>query len=230
MRKLIGSLFLCLANISFAYMSINPVIFDKRIDNGGAVEEYYISNPTKTEVGYRIYVEPSDNGKNMSKWIEYYPTSIKLKPGETKKINVLIEAPEKAPKGEYTGILGVKEITVPASLKNNKAGVNVYTDLKIELAGFVGDLKPNLEISNLKIDKNTLSFGIKNIGEIRTKVEAYLEEKDKEPVYLDSFRILQNKEKTYSKKLENKISKKTKLVIYDLSGKKILEQKLYKGD
>ena len=210
MRKLIGSLFLCLANISFAYMSINPVIFDKRIDNGGAVEEYYISNPTKTEVGYRIYVEPSDNGKDMSKWIEYYPTSIKLKPGETKKINVLIEAPEKAPKGEYTGILGVKEITVPASLKNNKAGVNVYTDLKI--------------------DKNTLSFGIKNIGEIRTKVEAYLEEKDKEPVYLDSFRILQNKEKTYNKKLENKISKKTKLVVYDLSGKKILEQKLYKGD
>jgi len=229
MKKLIG-LFLCLANISFAYMSINPVIFDKRIDNGGANEEYYISNPTKTEIGYRIYVEPSDNGGDMSKWIEYYPTSIKLKPGETKKISVFIEAPEKAKQGEYTGILGVKEVTIPSSLKGNKAGVNVYTDLKIELAGFVGDLKPNLEIKDLKFEKNKLSFRIKNIGEIRTKVEAYIESKDKDLVYLDSFRILQNKEKTFDKKLENKIGKKSKLVIYDLNGKKILEQNLYKGD
>ena len=55
MKKLISFLFLCLANFSFAYMSINPVIFDKRIDNGGGREEFFVSNPTKTEVGYRVY-------------------------------------------------------------------------------------------------------------------------------------------------------------------------------
>ena len=48
MKKLISFLFLCLANFSFAYMSINPVIFDKRIDNGGGKEEFFVSNPTKT--------------------------------------------------------------------------------------------------------------------------------------------------------------------------------------
>ena len=227
MNKLIGFLFFCFVNISFSYMSINPVIFDKRIDNGGSSEEYYISNPTKSEVGYRIYVEPSDIEKDMSKWIEYYPTSIKLKPGETKKINVFIEAPKEIKtKGEYTGILGIKEITVPSSFKNNKAGVNIFTDLKIELAGFVGDLKPNLKISNLKLEDNLLSFDIKNIGEIRTKVEAYLESNDKEPIYLDSFRILKDKEKSYTKKINKKINKTTKLVIYDLNGKKIVEENL----
>ncbi len=226
MRKLISFLFLCLANISFAYMSINPVIFDKRIDNGGAKEEFFVSNPTKTEVGYRVYVEPSDNGEDMSKWIEYYPTSLKLKPGETKKINVFIEAPSKVKEGEYTGILGIKEVTVPNSLKNNRAGVNVYTDLKIELAGFVGDLKPKLEIKNFKLKDKKLSFNIKNIGDIRTKVEAYIEEKGKEPVYLDSFRILQNKEKSFEKEFLNNFSNDSKLIIYDMAGKKILEKKL----
>ena len=162
----------------------------------------------------------------MSKWIEYYPTSLKLKPGETKKINVFIEAPEKAKKGEYTGVLGIKEITVPNSLKNNRAGVNVYTDLKIELAGFVGELKPKLEINDLKLKNKKLSFNIKNIGEIRTKVEAYIEEKDKEPIYLDSFRILQNKEKSFEKELSTTLSKNSKLIIYDLAGNKILDKKL----
>lgn len=226
MKKLVSFLFLCLANFSFAYMSINPVIFDKRIDNGGAKEEFFVSNPTKTEVGYRVYVEPSDNGEDMSKWIEFYPTSLKLKPGETKKINVFIEAPEKAKKGEYTGILGIKEITVPNSLKNNRAGVNLYTDLKIELAGFVGELKPKLEINDLKLKNKKLSFNIKNIGEIRTKVEAYIEEKGKDPIYLDSFRILQNKEKSFEKELSTTLSKNSKLIIYDLAGKKVLEKKM----
>lgn len=226
MRRLISFLLLCLSNMSFAYMSINPVIFDKRIDNGGAKEEYFVSNPTKVEVGYRVYVEPSDSGEDMSKWIEYYPTSLKLKPGETKKINVFIEAPEKAKKGEYTGILGIKEVTVPNSLKNNRAGVNVYTDLKIELAGFVGDITPKLEIKDFKVKDKKLSFNIKNIGEIRTKVEAYIEEEGKEPIYLDSFRVLQNKEKSFEKEISSKLSKKSKLVLYDLTGKKVLEKKM----
>lgn len=225
MKKLISFLLLCLSNMSFAYMSINPIIFDKRIDKGGAKEEYFISNPTKTEVGYRIYVEPSDSKKDMTKWIEYYPTSLKLKSGETKKISVFIEAPKGTENGEYTSILGVKEVTVPNSLKNNRAGVNVYTDLKIELAGFVGDIKPKIEITKIKIENNKLSFNIKNIGDIRTKVEAYLEEKGKTPVYLDSFRVLQNKEKSFEKKID-KISKDSKIVIYNLNGEKILEQKL----
>ena len=44
----------------------------------------------------------------------------------------------------------------------------------------IEELKPKLEINDLKLKNKKLSFNIKNIGEIRTKVEAYIEEKDKE--------------------------------------------------
>ena len=77
-----------------------------------------------------------------------------------------------------------------------------------------------------KLKNKKLSFNIKNIGEIRTKVEAYIEEKDKEPIYLDSFRILQNKEKSFEKELSTTLSENCKLIIYDLAGNKILDKKL----
>ncbi len=83
-----------------------------------------------------------------------------------------------------------------------------------------------MEINDLKLKNKKLSFNIKNIGEIRTKVEAYIEEKGKDPIYLDSFRILQNKEKSFEKELSTTLSKNSKLIIYDLAGKKVLEKKM----
>ena len=53
-----------------------------------------------------------------------------------------------------------------------------------------------------------------------------IEEKGKDPIYLDSFRILQNKEKSFEKELSTTLSKNSKLIIYDLAGKKVLEKKM----
>ena len=226
MKKILLSLFVVINSLSYSFTNINPTIFDKRIDDGGATQEFYISNPTSSEIGYRIYKEQSDSGKDMSSWIEVYPTSLKLKSGETKKIKIFVEASEKSEKGEYTAILGVKEVAVPMSTKES-AGVAIYTDLKLEIAGFVGDLKPDLKIKNLKIKDSKLKFSIKNVGDIRTKVEAYIETKGKEPLYLDSFRLLQNKEKEFETNIDlNKYKKETKLVIYDLKNNKLLEKEI----
>ena len=227
MKKLLSVMFLLISSFSYCFTSINPTIFDKRIDDGGAIKEYYVSNPTNSEIGYRIYVEPSDGPNDMSKWIEYYPTSLKLKAGETKKIKIFVESPKDVKKGEYTAILGVKEIAIPMSLKSENAGVSIYTDLKLEIAGFVGDLKPEIKISELNVENNRIKFSIKNIGKIRTKVEAYLESDGNEPLYLESFRLLQNKSKYFENKLDlKKYKKDVKLVIYDLENNKLYEQQI----
>ena len=229
MKKLLSLMFLLISSLSYCFTSINPTIFDKRIDDGGAVKEYYVSNPTNSEIGYRIYVEPSDGPNDMSKWIEYYPTSLKLKAGETKKIKVFVESPKDVKEGEYTAILGVKEIAIPMSLKSENAGVSIYTDLKLEIAGFVGDLKPEIEISDLEVTDNKVKFGIKNIGKIRTKVEAYLESADNEPLYLGSFRLLQNKFKSFDSEVDlTKYKKDVKFVVYDLENNKLYEKQIKK--
>lgn len=214
---------------TFSYMNVDPVIFDKRIDNGGSTQEYHITNVTNTPVGYRIYTEKIPETKNdMTSWIEYYPRELKLSPGETGKIKVLIEAPDKTKEGEYISTLGIKEVNIPTSEKKNST-VQIYTNLKIEIAGFVGDLKPELELKNLNLDGNNLKLEIKNIGNIRIKVEVYLSDlKGDNKVFIDNARLLQGNSKMITKKLELKDIKnnKMKVLILDMEGNKILEKNI----
>lgn len=214
---------------TFSYMNVDPVIFDKRIDNGGAIQEYHITNVTNSPIGYRIYTEKIPEANNdMTSWIEYYPRELKLSPGETGKIKVLIEAPDKVKKGEYISTLGIKEVNIPTSEKKNST-VQIYTNLKMEIAGFVGDLKPEIELKNLSLNENKLKLELKNIGKIRTKVEVYLSDlKGENKVFIDSVRLLQDKGKTITKTVElnNLKNNKIKILVLDMQGNKILERRL----
>lgn len=214
---------------TFSYMNVDPVIFDKRIDNGGAIQEYHITNVTNSPIGYRIYTEKIPEANNdMTSWIEYYPRELKLSPGETGKIKVLIEAPDKVKKGEYISTLGIKEVNIPTSEKKNST-VQIYTNLKMEIAGFVGDLKPEIELKNLSLDENKLKLELKNIGKIRTKVEVYLSDlKGENKIFIDSARLLQDKGKIITKTVElnNLKNNKIKILVLDMQGNKILERRL----
>ena len=214
---------------TFSYMNVDPVIFDKRIDNGGAIQEYHITNVTNSPIGYRIYTEKIPEANNdMTSWIEYYPRELKLSPGETGKIKVLIEAPDKVKKGEYISTLGIKEVNIPTSEKKNST-VQIYTNLKMEIAGFVGDLKPEIELKNLSLNENKLKLELKNIGKIRTKVEVYLSDlKGENKVFIDSARLLQDKGKIITKTVELNDLKnnKIKILVLDMQGNKILERRL----
>ena len=222
-------LFFILGLKTFAYMQVAPIVFDKRIDKEGATQEFYITNPTNQEVGYRIYKEKSDNGLDMTPYMEFYPKSLKLKPGQSEKVRVYVEAQKEAPKGEYTTVLGIKEINIPNVKKSGSGNVVIYTDLKLELAGYVGNLKPNLEIKDSKLKNNELSFKISNTGDIRTKVEVYLESSSlKEAKYLDSFRLLKGYENSFNQKLDIANLKNPKLVVMDMEGNKLLEKEITK--
>lgn len=229
MKLKLFSLGLLLNSIySFSYMNIDPVIFDKRIDNGGSTQEYHITNITNTPVGYRIYTENPEAKNNMTSWIEYYPRELKLDPGETGKLKVFIEAPENTKEGEYISTLGIKEVNIPTSNKKNSM-VQIYTNLKMEIAGFVGDLKPKIEIKNLSFKGNNLKLDLKNIGDIRTKVEVYISDLNgKNKLFIDNARLLQGKEKKIEKtiKLKGYENNKTKILILDMEGNKILEKKI----
>lgn len=229
MKLKLFSLGLLLNSIcSFSYMNIDPVIFDKRIDNGGSTQEYHITNITNTPVGYRIYTENPEAKNNMTSWIEYYPRELKLDPGETGKLKVFIEAPENTREGEYISTLGIKEVNIPTSNKKNSM-VQIYTNLKMEIAGFVGDLKPKIQIDDLSFNENNLKLKLKNVGEIRTKVEVYISDlKGNNKLFIDNARLLQGKEKKIDKmiKLKDLKSNNLMILILDMEGNKILEKKI----
>lgn len=187
----------------FAYINITPITFDERIDRDGGAKEYIISNSSKKSKRYRVYVEPVEEKNDMTDWVEWYPKSASLKPGESKKIKVLITAPNEAKRGEYTTKLCIKELETPIQKEN----VSILTNLKIELAGYVGDIKPKVSFERRSKDGENEELVIKNTGEIRQRFEIYTGENEEKLEYLDQVRLFKGDVKSlvFPKKAIKKI-------------------------
>ncbi|MGL5613148.1 hypothetical protein, partial [Cetobacterium sp.] len=85
-------LFFIIFKLSLSYINIHPTFFDKPIDFGGSYQEFTLFNQSSDTVLYRIYCESykDSSNKDMSKWVNFYPRSITLAPGESGKIQVSI--------------------------------------------------------------------------------------------------------------------------------------------
>lgn len=220
------SLFFILFNLSFSYINIHPTYFDKKIDFEGSYQEYTLYNQSNSPVTYRIYTESYQKGdRDMSQWINFYPRSLTLQPGEHGKIQLSVASQDKLPFGEYSAILGIRELPLYEKvIKENNIGLGVLTDLKIVLNGYAGDIHPQLEFSNLKgvIENNTLTLrgSIYNKGERRGKYELYIDN-----YFLGNLRIL-SKEKLSLDTLDFKyignknITKADFLIVVDYITKK----------
>lgn len=228
MRKIMMTIIIFVLTFqSFAYINIYPTTFDRAIDDGKGAKSFYLSNTTKYPVAYRIFMEKTGEKNDMTDWIEYYPKSIKLDVGETKEIKMQITAPNNLEKGEYISTLVIKEVENPLQKRdNNGAKLKIYTELRMEIAGYVGGVEPKFKIDNLKILDNKIEGVIKNIGEIRSKVEVYLSD-GKDEKYLGSTRLLVGGEKNLSEfKLDNFNRKYNKIIIRDSEGKLLTSMKI----
>ncbi|MGL4868235.1 MAG: hypothetical protein ACRC4S_06260 [Cetobacterium sp.] len=227
--KFIFFVFFVLFNSAFSYININPTYFDKRIDYDGSYEEFTLFNPSKETVTYRIYTEPYSKreGLDMSKWVEFYPRSMTLKPGENGKIQVNIASRTKLKQGEYSAVLGVRELPLYKKVREEKSsGIGILTDLKLVLNGYAGDISPKLNFKNLdavlKNNKISISGIVQNIGKRRGKFELYYDE-----YFLGNLRIHAN-EKIDLKKAnflyDGSLKKKPKnlLVVRDYKTKEVV--------
>ena len=105
-------LFFVIFKLSLSYINIHPTFFDKSIDFEGSYQEFTLFNQSNDTVLYRIYCEPykDSTNKDMSKWVNFYPRSITLAPGESGKIQVSVASNSKIEWGEYSAVLGVREL------------------------------------------------------------------------------------------------------------------------
>ncbi|MGL6067025.1 MAG: hypothetical protein ACRC0R_08080 [Cetobacterium sp.] len=197
-------MFFCVFSYSYSYLQIYPTTFDKNIDKIGNSEIYELSNSTTNKVRYIFYIDKVEEQRDMSSWTEFYPKSMVLNPGEKKKLTLFIKAPINTPKGEYTAILGVKElpVTTEADIINKNKSINILTNLKIEVAGFVGELPLTLTDKNVVLNKaeRKISGIIENTGEKRATLMFYLRNsKTKKEYYIGSGRVMSKKEFNLSK-------------------------------
>lgn len=235
--KNIFILFFLLAFNAFGYININPVTFDKKIDGKGEVQEYTLYNPTQNTLKYQMYLTDDEIERTMKNWIEIFPTTVTLKPGRSGKFKVFVKSPKGAPKGEYLVTVGIKEVALPKLGSQNTSTVQILTHLKMDLAGYIGELNPKLFLKDFSVTlkENNLNFHglIANVGERRGTLDFYLAEaKGKNPIYIGNLRLLKgekieaaklNQKLTkYDTKLIKNFSKYNVLVVKDSLNKKIL--------
>lgn len=202
----------------FSYTNIYPLTFDERIDGQGGYKEYTLTNVTNKTLRYKIYEEKIQDTFDMSKWVELYPKILTLKPGEKGKLNILVTSPKGTKNGEYLMNLCIKEIGYPS--ESLKSEIEILTNLKIELAGVVGDLKPRLD---LKINKNKVF--LKNIGDMRYTFELYLQDSKNKKSFIQSVRLF-SKEKKDILLNEKLLKNMKKLIVTDKNGDVLLEKRL----
>lgn len=236
MKNIYILFFLLVVNI-FGYVNINPVTFDRKIDGKGEVQEYTLYNPTQNTLKYQLYLTDEEIEKSMKNWIEIFPTTVTLKPGRSGKFKVFVKAPKGAPRGEYLVTVGVKEIALPKLNSTDTSTVQILTHLKMDLAGYIGDLDPKIFLKDFSVvlkEDNLNFYGqIANVGERRGTLDFYLtEDKGKNSVYVGNLRLLKG-EKLEASKLNQKLtrydnrllksfSKYNTLIVKDSLSRKIL--------
>lgn len=173
MKKTVVTLLFFL-NLSIIYgFHIAPTFFEKRIDGSGGYQEFILYNDTTNTQRYKVeFYEGSGkfNG-NSNKWTEYSPKIVTVRPKSQSTFKVFMKAPEGTPEGEYSTYVNFKTIPIP-ELRDEQENViqaanKLMLDVSLEIVGYTGDLKPNLEIKNLKLssnqeDKEQLEFKVIN--------------------------------------------------------------------
>ncbi len=108
---------------------------------------------------------------DSDKWIEYSPKIITIKPQSKSVLKVFIKAPKNTEEGEYSSFLNFVSVPVPELEKSDgqtvAAAARMGLDVSIEIIGYVGNLKPKLEIVDIKTSENSdgkteLAFKVKN--------------------------------------------------------------------
>ncbi|MGL4307399.1 MAG: hypothetical protein ACRCRV_00730 [Cetobacterium sp.] len=212
-------IFFIVMEIALGYTNIAPLYLDEKIDGEGAYREYIITNNTERTLKYRVYGEGKENTLDMTPWMEIYPRVITLKPGSREKIKVFIQGPKGIPQGEYISNLCVKEIEYPN--RDSKKKLQIYTKLKIELAGFVGEEKGKIKIER----KSSRKIALENIGYKREKLDIYfIGKNNKERKFLGSMRLFKGEKKI----LENEIleGNQGKIEVVDRNKNILLEKSL----
>lgn len=141
---------------SFSYIDINPIGFDKNIENGSEVE-YLLRNYTAEPIMYRVQIrEMKREGiKDMSKLIKLSSKIIYLKPSEEKILKVCVSSPEIKKVGDYGAYLNIEQIDDRIKNVNSGAKLGVTVDFTMGIFAYIGKKNSEIYIKNIKLyEKN----------------------------------------------------------------------------
>lgn len=165
-------LFLMIFKFSLSF-HIAPTFFEKRMDAGGGYQEFILYNNSDKTQRFKVTALPGTGGYNgdMDKWIEFNPKIITIKPKSQSTLKVYAKSPKGTPEGEYSTFLNFRSVPVPNLVSDDNKSMapaaRMGLSVNMEVIGYVGNLKPKLDITNLKVSENeagkaVITFNVKN--------------------------------------------------------------------
>lgn len=175
MKKITTLIFTFIITLNLFAFEITPDYFGQRLDNGGAFQEYTISNKTNHTVRYRFSALPSKiKEKSMDKWVVFQPRYMTIKPGESRCLKIFANSPLNTQVGEYAFYTYIESITIPDFVFDKEktalvAGTQFGVNIAIQMFAWVGDLPPKVDLYNYKVYKKNGRLHIKGTLKNLTK-------------------------------------------------------------
>lgn len=149
---IINFFFITLIAYSF---QMTPISFEKNIDKENGFKEFYFPNNSSKTIRYKFSILPgSSNRKDMSKWIEYYPKVLIIKPEEVGVLKIFVKSPKETQEGEYGFFLDILPIDILSKdleEEKIKAASSIKIRAAVEMVGYVGDIEPEIVISSYRV-------------------------------------------------------------------------------
>lgn len=214
--------------------SIYPSTVKMDLTKGHNYSTVTVFNTGNKVMKYKLGINSLDNLGNKSKlapYLKVFPKFIEINPGESQVVRIIAKGiPVNTFKnGEYRAALSVEELesSIQKKYKTKQESGEVSTVINFKyvinmaIYGYLGELIPKLEVSDMKINKSSITGHLKNIGNYSYFVNYQILDDSNKILKEDTlFKILYGQDETFSIKNLDKgvkvklLEKDTNVILY----------------
>lgn len=177
MKKILQGIALFLiCSVKMFALNISSSSFDRRIDGAeSAYKDFKIINGTTTTQRYRVGISSAvKSGQiDISKYFTVRPKIVTVPPYSERNVRVYAHTTDKLPKGEYSFIMNINPIIIPALRKKEAekgkvlASVGMPINVDLNMKGYTGEITPEMVKENIKFEN------VKIVKELDSKTKKY---------------------------------------------------------
>lgn len=175
-------------------ISASPLVIDKAITPDDNTVEFVLTNANNTEVHFTLSAAPAQHDAlgvpvpgspdyrfDLSRAIRFEQPTITIGPRRWRRVRARIEIPD----GQRAGYAFIHARSAPQAIPGQSGVAGALAIAILVEASFPGEKQHQLEISELRVDRDGLRAAIRNRGDVHVKPagEVRVETLDGAPVW-----------------------------------------------
>ncbi|MCK5780874.1 MAG: hypothetical protein KAH04_07620 [Psychrilyobacter sp.] len=171
------AIYLIMVTVALGAPSIYPSIVKMDLKKGHAFSTVTVFNTGDKSMKYKLAINDMDNlgiESKLAPYLTLFPKFMEIAPGESQVVRIIAKGIpiDEFKDGEYRGAIAIEELdsSIHKEYKSKEAVEGVTTTINFKyivnmaVYGYIGELKPKVKVTNLKINKENITGSIENIG------------------------------------------------------------------